>query len=91
MTAMADRARRLPVGFESTKPIRLSLSAVLYNALNHAKAEGDTARRDTLLQDLRDLATAWPDDPAVRHHMAMGLFNTLNHAKAEGDTARRDT
>ncbi len=66
------------------------LAMGLFNTLNHAKAEDDLARRDALLDELRALAGAYPDDPAVRERLAMGLFNTLNHAKAEDDLARRD-
>ena len=43
-----------------------------------------------LLQELRALAQAHPEDGAVREILAKGLFNTLNYAKAENDLSRRD-
>ena len=55
-----------------------------------AKAEQDLARRDGLLDELRPLAKAHPEDAAVREQLARGLYNTLNHAKDEQDLARRD-
>ncbi|MGA7266073.1 MAG: hypothetical protein WBX30_35080, partial [Stellaceae bacterium] len=66
------------------------LAAGLFNALNAAKAEGDLARRDTLLNELRALAETYPDDAAVRESLARGLFNTLNDAKTEEDLPRCD-
>ena len=66
------------------------LASALINTLNDAKAENDRARRDALLDTLRDLACTYPDDAAVRKSLAQGLFNTLNDAKAENDLARRD-
>ncbi len=70
--------------------MREQLAKGLFNTLNHAKAEDDLARRDALLDELRALAGAYPDDAAVRELLAMGLFATLNDAKAEDDLARRD-
>ena len=66
------------------------LAIALVNTLNHAKDEQDLARRDGLLAELRVLASAHPEDAAVREQLAMGLFNTLYHAKDEQDLARRD-
>jgi hypothetical protein len=42
------------------------------------------------LEELRTLAQAFPQDPAVREPLAKGLFNTLNHAKQEEALERRD-
>ena len=66
------------------------LAVGLYNTLNHAKEETRLDRRDALLEELRALASAWPDDAAVREQLAMGLFNTLNDAKEETRLDRRD-
>ncbi|MGE4048746.1 MAG: hypothetical protein AB7F35_28090, partial [Acetobacteraceae bacterium] len=88
--ALTRRAQGIDARTHDSAVARLALASTLFNTLYHAKDEGDTARRDALLQDLRALAAAWPDDPAVRKQLAMGLLNTLNHAKDEGDTARRD-
>ncbi|MFO1127328.1 MAG: hypothetical protein U1E66_02635 [Rhodospirillales bacterium] len=62
----------------------------LFNTLNHAKDESDLDRRDDLLNELRRLAQAYPDDDAVREKLAMGLLNTLYYAKDENDLGRRD-
>ena len=62
----------------------------LVNTRDDAKAEDDLTRRDGLLDELRGLARAFPDDAAVREELAGGLFNTLTDAKAEDDLARRD-
>jgi hypothetical protein len=61
-----------------------------FNTLNDAKAEGNLARRDALLDELRALAAAHPEDAAVCELLARGLYNTLSDAKAKGDLARRD-
>ncbi len=63
----------------------------LFNTLIDAKEEEELARRDTLLDELRALAEAWPEDAAVREKLAMGLVNTLSVSKDEQDLARRDT
>ncbi|MGB8770566.1 MAG: hypothetical protein WCC92_13175 [Candidatus Korobacteraceae bacterium] len=55
----------------------------LYNTLNDAKQEGALKQRDALLEELRQLARAYPEDAAVREGLAMGLLNTLVHAKQE--------
>jgi hypothetical protein len=66
------------------------LAAGLFRTLHKAEAEGDLARRDDLLDELRALARSFPDDAAVRDLLAGGLSITLDNAKAEGDLARRD-
>ncbi len=66
------------------------LAIGLSDALNQAKAEDDLARRDALLEELRALAGAHPEDAAVRAQLARGLFATVNYAKNEDDLARRD-
>ncbi|HEY1260318.1 MAG TPA: hypothetical protein VGF34_13805 [Stellaceae bacterium] len=52
--------------------------------------EGDVARRDVLLNELRALARAYPDDVAVRTLLAMCLLSTMNHAKEANDLTLRD-
>jgi hypothetical protein len=42
----------------------------LRNALIDAKTEGDLARRDASLDELRALARAYPEDPTVREAAA---------------------
>jgi hypothetical protein len=54
----------------------------LFNTLIEAREEGDLVRRDALLDELRALASSYPNDGAVRDRLAWGLFNTLAHAKA---------
>ncbi|KAA0220389.1 MAG: hypothetical protein EDS66_13605, partial [Planctomycetota bacterium] len=63
------------------------LAKGLFNAFNDAGA--DTQRADTLLDELRQLRTAHPDDPAVRERLASGLNNAI--ADAGTDTQRADT
>jgi hypothetical protein len=46
--------------------VRRRLAGGLFNTLNDAKAEDDLARRDALLDELRALARAFPDDAAAR-------------------------
>ncbi|MGZ9111621.1 MAG: hypothetical protein ACXW3X_11180 [Rhodoplanes sp.] len=55
----------------------------------HAKEE-NANRRDALLDELRALARAHPDNAAVRENLAIGLFNAFHHAKAKNDLVRRD-
>jgi hypothetical protein len=74
----AERSPELGVG--------LVLAAALVNTAGDARANGDLARRDALLDELRALARAYPD-VGVREQLAMGLFNTLNDAKAEDTLA----
>jgi len=66
------------------------VGVVLSNELVYAKEEDDLSRRDTLLDELRNLVSRYPDDAAVRERLAKGLVNTLNHAKEEDDLSRRD-
>jgi hypothetical protein len=54
------------------------LATGLFNTLIDAKAEDDLSRRDALLDELRALASTYPDDPPVREQLVNGLFNTLN-------------
>jgi hypothetical protein len=61
----AREARRLP-----EPGLGLVLAAALLNSLNDAKAEDDFARRDALLDELRALVQALPDDAAVRQPLA---------------------
>ena len=83
--------RRRPRCTEIAEPsVGLLLATALRNAVIDAKTEGHLARRDALLDELRALARAYPDDVAMREQLARGLLNTLNHTKAEGDLARRD-
>lgn len=75
----------------SSEPgIRLVFAAGLFNALMDAKIEGALVQRDTLLDNLRTLAQAYPNDAAVREILANGLSNTLLDARAEGALAWRD-
>jgi hypothetical protein len=39
------------------------------NTLIYAKAENDPERRDALLEEMRRLQLAWPQDPAVREQL----------------------
>ena len=73
--------------FSTAMPL---LAMGLFNTLNHAKEKNDLGRRDELLEELRGLAEAHPDEAAVRERLAGGLFNTLNDAKEENDLGRRD-
>ena len=79
--------RRRPRGTEIAGAERRT---ALRNALIDAKTDGHLARRDALLDELRALARAYPDDVAMREQLASGLLNTLNHTKAEGDLTRPD-
>ena len=46
------------------------LAIGLFNTLNAAKQEETLERRDALLEELRQLATRYPDDAAVREWVA---------------------
>jgi hypothetical protein len=61
-----------------------------YLCWNLTKEENDLGRRDALLEELRALAQAFPQDSAVHDLLAMGLFTTRNAAKKENDLVRRD-
>lgn len=63
----------------------------LTNTIVLSKQEEALERRDTLLDELRLLASTFPDDAAVRESLAGGLFNTIIQAKLEGALERRDT
>ena len=58
--------------------------------MNRAPEQGDLARRDTLLDELRALARDYSDHVAVRQRLASGLVDTLNRAQEQGDLARTD-
>ena len=66
------------------------LAIGLFNTLFDAKQEGALERCDALLEELRQLARAYPQDAAVRESLARGLNNTLVHAKQEEALERRD-
>ncbi len=66
------------------------LSMGLLSTLESAKEENDLQRRDDLLAELRVLAQAHPEEPAVRQSLALGLSITLFHASQENDLQRRD-
>jgi hypothetical protein len=84
--AIADAKARI-----FTKPSTSHIAAErILNALADANAEGDRAWYEELLDNLRTLALAYPDDPVVRERLVTALFNTLTGANAEGDLARRD-
>ena len=70
--------------------LRYALVLGLVIAVKNAKAENDLARRDALMEELRQLHRAYPEDAAVREQLAKGLVNTQVDAKAENDLARRD-
>ena len=63
--------------------MRERLAAGLYNTLIDAKYEQDLARRDGLLEELRALAHAHPEDAAVREQLAKGLAKTMLDAEGE--------
>jgi hypothetical protein len=66
------------------------LAGAIGNALVDAWSDGDLARRDSLLDELRQLALAYPDDANVRAQLAEGLLSTLFKATAEKDLVRRE-
>jgi len=70
--------------------VGLLLATALRNALIDAKTEGHVARRDALLDELRALARAYPDDAVGRERLAKGLHNIQVNTKVEGDLARPD-
>lgn len=65
--------------------MREQLAKGLFNTLNHAKAEGELARRDALLEELRGLAAKYWFDSSVRAPFAYGLALAHIHLKTEGD------
>ncbi|MGH7121060.1 MAG: hypothetical protein ACREFP_19075 [Acetobacteraceae bacterium] len=87
---LACAVNKLAGPFAGHAPLREALASVLYNTLNDAKAEERLERRDALLEELRALARAWPDDAAVRERLAKGLgFASLWCAEL-GDAAAQD-
>ena len=62
----------------------------LANAIILAKQAEALERRDALLDELRLLASTFPDDAAVRESLACGLFGTINHATQEKALERRN-
>jgi hypothetical protein len=81
-TQQAIRSRETGLGF--------ILAGGLFNTLVDATAKDDLTRRDALLDELRTLTHAYPDDAAVREPLSRGLFNTLVDATAKDDLTRRD-
>jgi hypothetical protein len=55
-----------------------------------AVAHAALALRNTLLDDLRSLAGAHPDDAIVREWLATGLYNTLSEAEIPDELALRN-
>jgi flagellin-specific chaperone FliS len=62
----------------------------LIRQLGFAKRQNDLERRDAVLEEMRRLQQAWPQDPAVRERLVRGLFDTIIAAKAENDLEHRD-
>ncbi len=62
----------------------------LSNTLAAAKVENNLARRDALLDELRALASAHPDESEMRMWYGLGLYNALLHAKDERDSNRHN-
>lgn len=75
---------------QSEQP-RKKLAQALYNARNYAAANGEPELRDRLLAELRDLATAYPDDARIHSELAEALLMARNDAAEEGNLARRDS
>ena len=69
--------------------VGLLLATALRNALIDAKTEGHLARRDALLDELRALARAYPDDAVGRERLAKGLHNIQVNTKVEDDRPPR--
>ncbi len=91
LASFASNAVRESVGLARDHPdVAVLVAMGLYNELKAAKDENHLARRDTLLDGLRELARAHPDDRAVGESTARGLFDTLNDAKDENHLPRRD-
>ncbi|MCX6986059.1 MAG: hypothetical protein NT118_15115, partial [Lentisphaerae bacterium] len=67
---------------------REQLAMGLFNAFNDARKEGDSKRSQSLLEELRALSHATPDDGPVRERLAKGLFNAFDDARKEGDSER---
>jgi hypothetical protein len=70
--------------------VRDRLARGLFNTLWEAKEENNLRRRDDLLEELRELHKAWPDDAAVRDHLAGGLMRAFNHAKEKNELERQE-
>jgi hypothetical protein len=66
------------------------LATALYGTLNDTKEEDHPGLRDALLNELRDLAKVYGEDPAVCRPLAAALFRMLMDAIANQDTFRRD-
>ena len=70
--------------------VGLLLATALRNALIDAKTEGHLARRDALLDELRALARAYPDDAVGRERLAKGLHTTYRSTPRWRTIARPD-
>jgi hypothetical protein len=89
LAALIDGARQAR---ELHEPgVGLVLGAALFTTLDPAKLEEGFGRRDALLDELRALATAYPDVAPLRTWLARGLFNMLHEAQVDDDLGRRDT
>lgn len=60
----------------------------LFSSLYDAGEEGDRQRCEGLLEELRILSRAWPEDGTVREQLAQGLFSLLYDVVEEGDRKR---
>jgi len=68
---------------------RHMLAYVLMVALE-TKEQNKFDNRDVLLEELRELQQAWPDDDDIRRILAERLLKMLDAAKAENDLEQRD-
>ena len=80
-------AKAIRTEHESAVPL---LALGLLNALGAAKQQEMLELRDSLLQELRELADRYPDAVTVRRELAAGLFNALNQAEQEEKLELRD-
>jgi hypothetical protein len=77
------------IGQSRSKVVPL-LAAALFNSLNAASDVHAVDQRDEMLNELRTLARAFPQDTAARDWLARGLFNTIIDTASVGMLKSRD-
>jgi hypothetical protein len=86
---VAAKARHVAGAWPGYGPLA---GVALFNAMCGAREEEDLARCDSLLEELRALGQAHPEDAAVRGPLAAGLYNAaLYLASKRKDLARCDS
>jgi len=87
LVSAADQAEK----DKTRAPVASLLAIGLFNALGVARREGAAELHDAILEQLRQLAHAYPQDACVRSELAKGLFNARSVSQQRGASERRDS